>query len=95
MASLYYTEVRPKDYIHVDKIEINGKVLTSVYNDNYYVNKRNKHDIILERYDGVDGFSYDRLNLSSMHFECIGLYFGVRGIFNDDLEVIELTNMDL
>lgn len=88
------TEIHPKDYAYVDKIEVNGKVFASIYNHNYYVNKKNKNDIVLELCDDADGFSYERLNPSSMQFEYIGLYFGLGGIFDDDLEVIELHSTD-
>ena len=92
--ALHTTEIHIKDYTHVDEIDVNGIVLTSVYNHNYYVNKRNNNDVILELCDDEDGFFYERINLSSMSFEFIGLYFGVRGIFNDGLEVIELHSAD-
>lgn len=75
-------------YEHVDEI-FWGYHYKSSYNHNYYYSPVLK-DVILEECDDDGYFQYWRLNGYSTQY--LGDYYGVGGIFEDEVGIVELDN---
>lgn len=75
-------------YEHVDYIYW-GEECKSSYNHNYYYSSV-LGDVILEECDDDGYFEYWRLNGYST--QRIGGYYGIGGIFEDYVEIVELDN---
>ena len=82
------TKIDITKYVHVDEIYW-GQECKSSYNHNYYYSS-DLCDVILEECDDDGYFEYWRLNGYSI--QRLGGYYGIGGIFEDEVGIVELDN---
>ena len=89
---IFYKKMKTKiditKYVHVDEIYW-GRECKSLYNHNYYYSS-DLCDVILEECDDDGYFEYWRL--IGYTTQRLGGYYGVGGIFEDEVGIVELDN---